>query len=97
MIFKLLINIRIASINRISRFESARPVNILLMNVKMSTIDSILTFMSRINFMLSCVEHEKKFYKLVARLYNLYCLIKITECKYELYFDSVISMSYRST
>ena len=39
---------------------------ILLINVKMPTIVGILTFMSRINFML-IVEHEKKFYNLKAR------------------------------
>ena len=32
-----------------------------LINVKMQTIVGILTFMSRKNFMLSCVEHEKRF------------------------------------
>ena len=32
---------------------------IMLINVKMPTIVGILTFMSRINFMLSRVEHEK--------------------------------------
>ena len=32
-----------------------------LINVKMSTIVGILTFMSRKNFMLSEVEHEKSF------------------------------------
>ena len=31
----------------------------LQINVKMPTIDGILTFMSRIHFMLSLVEHEK--------------------------------------
>ena len=34
-------------------------VFIMLINVKMPTIVGILTFMSRINFMLSGVEHEK--------------------------------------
>ena len=34
---------------------------ILLINVKMPTIDGILTFMSRINFMLNLGEHEKRF------------------------------------
>ena len=33
----------------------------MLINVKMPTIVGILTFMSRINFMLSCVECEKSF------------------------------------
>ena len=32
-----------------------------LINVKMPTIVGILTFMSRKNFMLNCVEHEKRF------------------------------------
>ena len=36
-------------------------VFIMLINVKMPTIVGILTFMSRINFVLSCVEHEKSF------------------------------------
>ena len=36
-------------------------VFIMLINVKMPTIDGILTFMSRINFMPSCVEHGKSF------------------------------------
>ena len=36
-------------------------VFIMLINVKMSTIVGILTFMSRINFVLSRVEHEKSF------------------------------------
>ena len=33
----------------------------MLINVKMSTIVDILTFMSRINVVLRCVEHEKRF------------------------------------
>ena len=36
-------------------------VFIMLINVKMPTIVGILTFMSRINFLLSLVEHEKSF------------------------------------
>ena len=36
-------------------------VFIMLINVKMPTIVGILTFMSRINFMLSLVEHGKSF------------------------------------
>ena len=38
----------------------------MLINVKMPTIVGILAFMSRINFVLSCDEHEKKFYNLIA-------------------------------
>ena len=33
----------------------------LLINVKMPTIVGILTFMTRKNFTLNCVEHEKSF------------------------------------
>ena len=36
-------------------------VFIMLINVKMPTIVGILTFISRINFVLSRVEHEKSF------------------------------------
>ena len=36
-------------------------VFILPMNVKMPTVVGILTFMTRINFMLSYIEHEKSF------------------------------------
>ena len=36
-------------------------VFIMLINVKMPTTVGILTCMSRINFVLSCVEHEKSF------------------------------------
>ena len=36
-------------------------VFIMLINVKMPTTVGILTFMSRINFVLSRVEHRKKF------------------------------------
>ena len=36
-------------------------VFIMLINVKMPTLVGILTFISRINFLLSRVEHEKSF------------------------------------
>ena len=36
-------------------------VFIKLINVKMPTIVGILIFMSKINFVLRCVEHEKSF------------------------------------
>ena len=39
--------------------KSSDAVFILLINVKMPIIVGILTFMSRINFMLCLVEHEK--------------------------------------
>ena len=37
-----------------------------LINIKMPTIIGILTFISRINFMLIYVEHEKSFFNLEA-------------------------------
>ena len=61
MKFKMLINIEIAKIDGIFRFNSLEPVIILLINVKMPTIVGISTFMSRINFMLSWDENEKSF------------------------------------
>ena len=64
MILKMLINITM-KIDGIFRFIIPRQSFILLINVKMPTIVGILTFMSRI-FMLSRVEHEKKFYNLGA-------------------------------
>ena len=42
-------------------FKLSDVVFILLINFKMPTIVGILTFMSRINFKLSWVEHEKSF------------------------------------
>ena len=39
----------------------------LLINMKMPTVVGIFIFISRENFMLSWVEHEKKFYNLGAR------------------------------
>ena len=45
-------------------------VCILLINVKMPTSSAILTFMSMMNFILSSVEHEKKFSMLSLQLVN---------------------------
>ena len=47
--------------NKNFAFILSDVVFIMLINVKMPTIVGILTFMSRINFMLSWVEHEKGF------------------------------------
>ena len=41
--------------------DNPRMLFFLLINVKMPKTVGILTFMSRTNFMLSCVEHEKSF------------------------------------
>ena len=41
----------------------------LLINMKMPTIVGIFIFKSRESYMLSSIEHEKKFYKLGARLH----------------------------
>ena len=53
--FQLLIETKIMKIKIFFLYV----VFILHINVQMSTIVDIFTFMSRINFMLSCVEHEK--------------------------------------
>ena len=46
---------------KILAFSLSDVVFILLINVKMPTIVSILTFISSINFMLRRVKHEKSF------------------------------------
>ena len=61
MKFKLFINTEIVKINGNFRLKLTIQSFILLINVKMPTVIGILTFMSRINFMLSCIEHEKSF------------------------------------
>ena len=43
-------------------------VFIMLVNVKIPTTIAIVKSMSRINFVLGCVEHKKKFYNLGAGL-----------------------------
>ena len=45
-----------------SCFKLSDAIFILLISVKMPTIVGILTFMSRINFILSLLEHEKRVY-----------------------------------
>ena len=44
----------------------------MLINVKMPTIVGILKFMSRINFVLSCVEHGIVYYNLGAIACSVY-------------------------
>ena len=44
----------------------------MLINVKMPTIVGILKFMSMINFVLSWVEHKKKFYNLGTRIHTVF-------------------------
>ena len=57
--FKLLIDLEIAM--EISGLNHQSQSFILFINVKMPTNVGILTFMSRINFMLSWVKSEKRF------------------------------------
>ena len=57
--FKL-INIEIARMNGLFRLKSQKPVIYLAKNVKMLTIVGILTFISRINFMLISAELRMK-------------------------------------
>ena len=58
--FQLLIKTKITT-KTFPAFSLSDVVFIMLINVKMPTIVGILTFMSRINFVLSWVEHEKGF------------------------------------
>ena len=79
---QLLIKAKIPTNEEVSCFKSLRSsdiVFIMLINIKMPTIVGILTFMSRINFMLSSVEYEKHFIASGPSLYYFckYCLIKI--------------------
>ena len=55
-------------------------VFIMLINVKMPTILGILTFMRRINFVLSLVEHEKSFISFTYKRPALEQWDKISDC-----------------
>ena len=57
--FQLLIKTKILKIKTFLAFKLSGVVFIMLINVKMPTIVGILTLMSRINFVLSWVEHGK--------------------------------------
>ena len=62
MKFQLLIKTKIRTNKEISCLKrDSDVVFIMLINVKMPTIFDILKVMSRINCVLSCVEHEKCF------------------------------------
>ena len=62
---QLLIKIEMVK-NRLLAFKLSDVVFIMLINVKMSTIVGILTFLSMTNFIFSWVEHEKKLFNLLA-------------------------------
>ena len=57
-------------------FKLSDVVFIVLLNVKMPTIVGILTFMSRKNFVPSCVEHGKSF--ITSRPYHLHDFLTFT-------------------
>ena len=57
----MLISIKYQEIQPFVGSDKPRMLFFLLINVKMPTNIGILTFMSRKNFMLSWVEHEKSF------------------------------------
>ena len=59
MKFQWLMNIKMLN-NTFLAFKLSNDVFIMLITVEMPTIVGILTFMSMINIILSCVEHEKK-------------------------------------
>ena len=58
---QLLIKTKILTNEKVYFFKSLRCCFYHAINVKMPTILGILTFMSRINFVLSCVAHGKSF------------------------------------
>ena len=47
-------------------FKLSDVVFVMLINFKMPTIVDILIFRRRINFVISCIEHGKKLYNLMA-------------------------------
>ena len=61
--FQLLIKTKILyqQMKKFLALNLSDVVFIMLINVKMPTIVGILTFMSKINFMLSCFEHGQSF------------------------------------
>ena len=65
---------------KVLALSPSEVVFIMLINVKMPTIIDILTFMSRINFVLSCNEHEKSF---ITAWYFAICLQNVV-LKFEL-------------
>ena len=64
----MLISIKVSRNSAFLGSDKPRKLLFPLINVKMPTIVGILTFMSRKNFVLNCVEHDKKFYNLGACL-----------------------------
>ena len=61
MNFQAHIESKVLKYNIFSCLKHSDVVFILHINVKMPTIVGILTFLNRINFMLSLVEHEQSF------------------------------------
>ena len=61
MKFQLLIKIKYRQIKKFLALSISDALSIMLINVKMPTIGGLLTFMSRINFVLNQVEHVKRF------------------------------------
>ena len=59
--FQLFIKLKYRQMKKFLALSLSYVVFIMLINVKMPTIVGILTFMSRINFVLNWVEHEKCF------------------------------------
>ena len=64
----MLISMKISSNSAFLGSDKPRMLFFLLINVKMTFIVGILTFTSRKKFKPNLVEHEKKFFKLGARL-----------------------------
>ena len=75
-------------------------VFIMLINVKMPTVVGILTFMGRINFMLSCVEHGKSYITsgpvvrpIIKVLFIASYDINLEDCKYQMHSQDMHNLS----
>ena len=71
----MLISIKISRNSAFFRLREAENAIFLLINVKMSTIVDIFTFMSKENFMLTRVEHEKSFITSGLADLSQYCFV----------------------
>ena len=78
--FQLLIKLKYRQIKKFHALNLSDVVFIMLVNVKMPTIVGILTFMSRINLLISWVEHKKGFISLGPDL--LWFIFTVTQYKY---------------
>ena len=88
MKFVRLINLKLLTISNSFLLNIAEHENFSAINMKMPTVVGIFIFISRESFMLSSVEHEKKFYNLGAC--PLTESVYIVECIKELKLRSAL-------